>query len=424
MAKKNPVRRLSNLALTELAGAVVCAISRAYHGSVETEIAVAMVDVKSYLDSLGATSDIYQDLIKLILRSDNLEAAVRFNCLQTLLNCSVHCLITEVFPFSYYEKILQVIAVQGTGLRTLNLKGVWIKEEHMDYMFALLKKLKNLVNLSIPYIANDDLLEVIGKHNPNLRYIDVSGETDITDIGIESLSLSAARDRLTVVDIGMLGDENICHTDIAMLITHLPRLENLVTYSYVGKSLKYIRDQDPDFTCRLRNLHDTKTNVHVMDCIVKMCPNLESIYLDTPDSGVIIKLKDTMISKLKIYKFQCSELMDLFQQVGANITQLTMINGRGSIELGNLARQCTSLIDMDCYMMDQITYLLDTHFTTLQGLEMLNSPINPTSLKKFISNTPTIIRLAIDSVSFDDDDIRRFVIIHNWGEIYIPRILN
>lgn len=81
-----------------------------------------------------------------------------------MLTDSVHSLATEIFPFSYYEKILKVISEQGSGLRNLNLKGVWVKDEQMNYMFDIIHRLKDrLTTLCIPYIANDDLLEEIGK---------------------------------------------------------------------------------------------------------------------------------------------------------------------------------------------------------------------------------------------------------------------
>lgn len=128
------------------------------------DLCLVMVQVSSYLTEYGATSNIYHDLLKVILGSDSLEASIRFTCLRMLLNNSVQSLVTEIFPFSYYEKILEVIATQGHGLRDLNLKGVWVKDEHMQYMFDIVKKLTHLTNLSIPYIANDDLLEEIGKN--------------------------------------------------------------------------------------------------------------------------------------------------------------------------------------------------------------------------------------------------------------------
>lgn len=408
MAKKCPVRSLGDICLAELANLVVSSIGYSLHPDLDNDITVTMVEVNSYLENCGATSDIYQDLLRIILASDYLEASIRFTCLQMLLNGSVQVLITEIFPYSYYEKILQVIAAQGSGLRTLNLKGVWVKEDHMHYMFEIIRKCPNLTKLCIPYIANDDLLDVVAKYSKKLRIVDVSGETDITEIGIESLCKGLSASRLTMVDIGMLGEENICHSDIAMLLENCPNLENLATYSFVGQALKFVHDNvDQNFKSRLKYLHDTKTDIETLEIIAKTCPNLESIYLDSPNHGILHKLDDTPLQKLKIYKFYCNELMDLLEHIGGSMVHLTAIRGHGVLELGRLARLAPGLVDLDCYMMDMLSYNIDLRFDCLQGLEILSSPISLISLKHFICRSTTLRRLAIDTIAFGDEDMMR-----------------
>lgn len=160
MPKHNAIRTLAEHALAELAKIIVHTIG----GNEALDEDLATVIITSYLSEGGATSNIYQDLLRGILCSDSLEASIRFGCLRALLTEGVQSLVTEIFPFSYYEKILKVIAEQGSGLRYLNLKGVWVKDEQMNYMFDIVNRLKDqLTILSIPYIANDDLLEEIGK---------------------------------------------------------------------------------------------------------------------------------------------------------------------------------------------------------------------------------------------------------------------
>lgn len=158
MPKQNIIRSLADHALAELAKIIVHTI-----GSEVMEEDLAMVVISSYLSESGCTPNIYQDLLRVVLCSDSLEASIRFGCLRILLNKGVQALVTEIFPFSYYEKILKVIAEQGLGLRYLNLKGVWVKDEHMNLMVDIIHRLKHLTNLSIPHIANDELLEEIGK---------------------------------------------------------------------------------------------------------------------------------------------------------------------------------------------------------------------------------------------------------------------
>lgn len=126
MLKKCIVRSLSDSALSELADVIVSAIGLAQNTELEADVAITIVALNSYLEERGATSDIYQDLLKLILASDYLEASIRFTCLQMLLNGSVQALVSEIFPFSYYEKILQVIAAQ-VGILDVGMLFVFIK---------------------------------------------------------------------------------------------------------------------------------------------------------------------------------------------------------------------------------------------------------------------------------------------------------
>lgn len=408
MLKKCPVRSLCDCAMSELANAIVSSIGFAMHNESEDEVAVTIVTLNLYLEECGATSDIYQDLLKLILSSEYLDASIRFICLQMLLNGSVQTLVSEIFPFTYYEKILQVIAAQGSGLKSLNLKGVWVKEEHMSYMYAIIKNCVNLTHLCIPYIATDELLGYIAKWSSKLRVLDISGETDITEIGIDHLCSSVAREYLTVVDIGTLGEENICHTDIAMLLSRLPNLENLSSYSFVGQSLIYIRDNiDVNFRTKLRYLHDSRTSMQTMDVIIQMCPLLESIYLDTPETGVMLQMSAIQLRRIKLYKFCCKELNQLLGSIGKNVQHLTVIKGRGTMNLGELARNCADLIDLDCYMMEALTYVNERKFDNIRGLEILNSPLANTALRKFICNAPSLQRLAVDTITLNDEDIAR-----------------
>lgn len=406
MSKKVPVKSLSTCSLSELANCIVASFGLTMQSESDSaDVTITMIDINSYLEESGATSDIYQDLLRIILGSDYLEASIRFTCLQTLLNESVQHLVTEIFPYSYYDRILQVIGAQGLGLKSLNMKGIWIKEEQMFSMYSLIKKCSHLTRLSIPYIANDELLKEISANSPNLRVIDISGETDITEIGIEHLCYGLSKDYLTVIDIGMLGEENICHTDIALLLQSLPNLTSLMTYSFVGKSLQYIYEKDPSFRSKLKYIHDTGTTLKSMEAIVSTCTDLESIYLDRPVNGILHKLSSLKLRHIKLYKFNSSELLETLELIGGRLVHLTMIKGKGTLDIGKLALSCSGLVDLYCYMMEQLTYTYERKFNGLHGLEILNSPLATKCLKRFICQSPLLKRLAVDTVHFTDEDI-------------------
>ncbi|XP_064541831.1 uncharacterized protein LOC135430923 [Drosophila montana] len=418
MSKKCSVRSLSDSSLAELANLLVSTISYVqYAPDVHLDISIVMVELNEYLAQAGATSNIYQDLLRVILSSDYLEANMRFTCLQMLLNCGVHFLVTEVFPPSYYEKILQVIAAQGAGLRVLNLKGIWVKDDHMHYMYEIVRRCKQLIKLYVPYIANDQLLEEIAANCTRLQILDISGETDITEIGIDWLAKGACAQSLTIVDVGMPGEENICYSDIALILENCHHVETLSTYSFVGAALKFIHDHiDSSFQCRLKYAHDTATDEATLNVMMQTCPQLETLYLDSPKLGALRALQTRTLRKFKICKFVVAELLSLLERpIGRNLRHLTMIKGTGNLELGKLARLCPALIDLDCYVLESLSYAqTKARFQQLESLEILSCDMMTSSLKAFLCNTTDLKRLAVDSVDFNDEDIVSMFVQHDF----------
>jgi hypothetical protein len=418
MSKKNKVINLSELTLSTLANSIVSAVGytiaveniETNFNLTELDMSLVMVEINSYLEELGATHTIYEELLQLILSSDNLQASIRFVCFQMLLNGNIKCLQTQRFPYPYYQKILQVIEMQGQGVRYLNLKGIWLKQDNMDAMYRIIKGLPNLVKLVIPYIANDDLLYQIKLYQKNLLHLDVSGVTDITDIGIEYLCCSDVSQCLTVVDIGTLGEENVCHEDIGSLLTHIPNLRSLGSYSFVGKSLQYvIENLDSNFISKLQYLHDTETKLNTMNAIASACPDLKLIYLDSPEPNVLHKLTSLRnLQRLKIYKFNCSEIYHVLKCIGTQLKHLTCMKGKNVLDVGIIIQNCPNLIDLDFYMMEELTCLTDGKFNQLQSLEILNSPMSSTVVRDLICNCHrTVRRLAVDTVPFTDYEMAR-----------------
>lgn len=425
MSKKNKVIKLSEMTLGSLASSIVSAVGYSIaRESLETnfnlhelDMSLVMVMINSYLDANGATNVVYEDLLQTILSSDNLQASIRFVCLQTLLNHHIKTLTTDIFPYPYYEKILQVVSAQGNNLRCLNMKGVWIKEEMMSLLNQMLKTLPKLIKLVIPYIANDDVLLHIKRHQRNLRYLDISGESDVTDIGIDYLCSSLVSKTLTIIDIGMLGEENIDHVDVASLLTHIPHLTSLGCYSFVGKALQYIIDNiNPSFVSQLQYLHDTGTMMCTMNAICSTCPHLKHLYIDSPQPNTIARLTTLRdLQRLKIYRFKCDEIAPVVKCIGSQLCHLTLMKGQGIMDVTLLIQHCPNLIDLDFYMMDELMCLRsagDGKFKQLRSLEILNSPMSSTTLRHLICNChQTIRRLAVDIVPFTDEEMARWVAI-------------
>lgn len=130
-----------------------------------TQVIVALSDdsgthyqtVERYLEDV--TSEVLQDLLKLILDSLSLDAGTRYSSLEILMRGDVQVVETGIFPYSYYEKILKVISEKGGGLQQISLKGVWARD-FPDLLVGMIKKLKNLRVLAIPHIGSDQVRRI------------------------------------------------------------------------------------------------------------------------------------------------------------------------------------------------------------------------------------------------------------------------
>lgn len=408
MSPRLPVPPLQETTLSLVARQLIHALSQL---TSEEDAAFSFAMVSSYYESMGATNDIFQDLMNLILGSDYLDASVRYYTMRLLLKENVKCLATGSFPHPYYRKVLELISEQGQHLTTLNLKGVWVKEDHLPLFCKLIENLKNLTVLHIPYTANDEVLKCIGEYNKVLKLLDVSGETDITEIGIDALLSGNAQliRTLTVVNIGMYGDENIDHTDVALLIRGLPNLTNLGSYSYVGKAIYYIYNCDPDFTTKLNYVHDIRTNIRTMKAILALCPLVETIYLEEPDQSVILQMKDLRnLTKIKLNKFQCHELHQLLEKIGHKIVNLMLSASTGSFNFTRIAESCRNLESLEFYGIQTTTHEEEIPFSKLEHIEIIQGHLSQSLLKYLMTASPILKKLIIgDEIMLDDNDMSR-----------------
>lgn len=410
MSPKCPVPTLQDITLSLVARQLIHTLQRV---TAEEDVALPFTMVTSYYESMGATTDIFQDLLNLILSSEYLDPSIRYYTMRLLLKENVKSLATGMFPCPYYRKILELIVEQGHHLTSLNLKGVWVKDEHLTLMYNIIKNLTNLTTLSIPYIANDEVLKCIGEYNKVLKLLDISGETDITEIGIDAMLTGNPQltQSLTVVNIGMYGDENICHTDAALLIRRLPNLTNLGSYSFVGKAIYHIYNNDCplNFKTKLQYLHDAQTNLRTMKAILALCPMLETIYLEEPDQGVLLNLKElNHLNKIKLNKFQCHELHQLLDKIGYKIATLMLSGSYGSFNFTRIAETCRNLESLEFYGIQTATHEEEIPFEKLEHIEIIQGNLSPSLLKYLMTSSPKLKKLIIgDEIKLDDNDMSR-----------------
>ncbi|CAH2093057.1 unnamed protein product [Euphydryas editha] len=412
MSPKCPVAPLQEMTLSLVARQLIHTLAQV---TADEDVALPFAMVSSYYESMGATSDIFQDLLNLILSSEYLDPSIRYYTMKLLLKENVKSLATGMFPCSYYRKVLELIAEQGRHLTSLNLKGVWVKDEQLSLLYEIIRNLVHLTALNIPYIANDEVLKFIGENNKVLKLLDISGETDITEIGIDAMLTGNPQltQNLTVVNIGMYGEENIDHTDVALLIRRLPNLTNLGCYSFVGKALHYLYNNDcpPGFKSKLQYIHDAQTNMRTIKAIVALCPNIETIYLEEPDQGVLPMIKDlSCLNKIKLNKFQCHELHQLLDKIGYKIVTLMLSGSLGSFNFTRIAETCQNLLSLEFYSIQTATHEEEIPFNKLEHIEIIQGNLSTSCLKYLMTGSPKLKKLIIgDEIKLDDQDMARML---------------
>ncbi|KAJ8918077.1 hypothetical protein NQ315_011534 [Exocentrus adspersus] len=364
--------------------------------------------IEKYFSS--ATYEVLQDLLKIILNSVNLDASIRYACLEVLLREDVKKLDTGIFPQFYYRNILSTIALKGKRLQQLNLKGVWVRD-YPEQLCSMIKRLKCLKTLVIPHMADDTVIEAI-LGLKRLTVLDICGEACYTVGGIGRLQ----SDTIRVLDIGNFGKIDLCQEElsgyelVAGLIEKLPNLTSIRTYSYTGSALWLLYDKNPKYKTKLSYLRDTGTTLDIMESIIKLCPGLESIHIDTPQRGVLEKLSDLKkLNSLKLVKANMEEVLNYLRVSGGQLQVLKLNHNKNvSLDLSQICLDVPNLQTLECFQM-QLTFTnSSTYFMSLQNVELLYCDTSDHVLRYILTNSPFLKRIVVGCVvNMTDGDIFR-----------------
>lgn len=358
----------------------------------------------------GATHEVLQDLLKIILNSVNLDASIRFACLEVLLREDVKKLDTGIFPRFYYRKILETIAYKGKRLQQLNLKGVWVRD-YPEQLCKMIRRLKYLKTLVIPHMADDAVIDEI-LDLKKLVVLDICGEACYTVGGIRKLE----SDTIRVLDIGNFGKIDLCQEElsgyelVARIIEQVPNLLSIRTYSYTGSALWLLYDKNPKYKTKLTYLHDTGTTLETMDSIINLCPNLQNIHLDSAEGGVIEKLSELKkLNTLKLTKPNLDEVLNYLKVSGPQLQMLTLNqNKKSSLDLSEICLRVPDLQTLECFQMKLTFTNSNTFFMALQNVELLYCDMSDHVVRYILTNAPFLKRIVVGCViNMTDGDIFR-----------------
>jgi Leucine-rich repeat (LRR) protein len=366
--------------------------------------------VANYLTSLP--HNISEELLQSILSTEELDVAIRFCILKLMFHNHIKSLIVGAFPKDYYMTVLDIIGDHGAELQTLDLRGVWVKGDEAKKLQHTLEKLPNLKELYIPHVASNGILAALGRDHGSLLVLDISGACNISWEGIEMLccapSSSIQPSRLQVVNIGSPGQEDVSPSNITTLLKNLPDLRSLGGYSFVGKALLNLISKDGGIVreTKLQYLHDTGTDLDTLDAIRKLCPKLESVYLDRPTYGVVGRLHSiSKLKQVKLNRFDCAELDLMLTNCGVSLETLELLVGKGMLDMSSVASHCPQLKKLTCYKIEFLTHYEQVIFPSLTKLEVLHSVITTSCIRYLLSSSPQIEEFSIgEHVDLTDND--------------------
>ncbi|VEN53767.1 unnamed protein product [Callosobruchus maculatus] len=232
------------------------------------------------------------------------------------------------------------------------------------------------------------------------------------DTGIRKLH----SDKLQVLDIGNFGKRDICQEEdsgpelVAELMMNCPNLSSVKTYSYTGSSLLLIYEKNPSYRTKLKYIHDTGTTLKSMEAITTLCPDLETVHLESPEQEVLENLsKLRKLHTLKLVKYSAQELTDYLRISGSQIQVLKLSRVKDvALDLSVLSSLIPNLVTLECFQMKLTFSDAGSYFMSLQNVEFLYCDMSDDVIRFVLMNAPFLRRMVVGCVILmTDGDIFR-----------------
>ncbi len=182
-----------------------------------------------------------QSLVQQSLMETSLDPKIQLKIANLLLQPTHSDLHFSFLCANYYPEVVRLLEKKGSGLRKLSLRGVWLKAAERRAFTKVLEGMSRLSVLSVQYIANDELLAVLSKNCPTLRWLDVSGSAEVTPKGLKNLQEAKSCCSLEFVGLGCQGCDPLPIKAVADLLENLPNLQSIGAYPFMGGVVQLMR---------------------------------------------------------------------------------------------------------------------------------------------------------------------------------------
>ncbi|XP_046422733.1 uncharacterized protein LOC124180877 isoform X1 [Neodiprion fabricii] len=257
--------------------------------------------------------------------------------LALLLGHDIRCLKVNLccyYGCSHQTSLLNLLATEGVGLESLELARSALLRLDCKLLRTSLLNMTNLRTLILRNIANDAVLQVIGKACSQLVVLDVACSRQVTDIGLKQLLLQVELRDKTLYhppvqesnswsrikslfsklkfknlkteknsDFGVLLEycesrNFLCNTlrvlnvantrvtseGVLIALVHVPKLESLAEYNHVGRVMEIMNRgatglNAPFSLTQARTLRTTPSRLEIL---AQACPKVEKLHISEP----------------------------------------------------------------------------------------------------------------------------------------------
>ncbi|KAK8734657.1 hypothetical protein OTU49_005918 [Cherax quadricarinatus] len=356
--------------------------------------------------SSSLSPGILEDLLNTILsRDEAVEATVRYLAIQLLLVEGVRNLTIGNFPESYFALVLEATAKSGAGIQQLDLRGLWVRDEHKYALIRTLRKLCCIRRLTLRYCCDDEMLATLGKYCENLQKLDVCGSRAITEAGLKNLCDNPSRvawgyltETLQIVDLGGPGAQELPPQLPSYLLLNLPHLVSLGSYERTGAAVELALQTKPNKQFALRYMHDVFTSASRYHAIIKACPKIQAIYLDSPkDSAVHYLDMFQDLKEVKLHKVRWSDLEIALNKMGSRLRSLFLLTMFGQVDLLDLGRLCPNLLRLEIHQASLVCSEVEhpTAFSKVRELLIYTSQLSTFCVKVLLNQCIALEHLCL-----------------------------
>jgi len=325
-------------------------------------------------------------------------------------------ILPKILRDALYKKLDRL-----TGLHLLSL-GSGNGETVRKRSFLSIKYLTNLTSLSLVNDCQNESLAVIGQNCSNLRSLDISSSSSITDQGTTWLLLCKKLEKAN------LFQTSISIQGYAQLMLGLPGLQSIGRCDIFGQVLDYIvKHRSKDVTLPILSLHSRDMNQDHLNLFVRLCPLTRHVNLYVDEDGHLLTPLTTLqhLAELKLLacNFYSDRVDRLLSERGAALSLLHLehVDQLDMSSLCIIAETCPVLKKLVFFSCDFVENFgaseIDRKFSESTFLELESlvcvSESAPNVIEFLLIHAVNLKSVQFGSTAWFNDEIVRNVLSRN-----------